>query len=359
MIFPDYLKNGDVIGVTAPSRGVDEPADKERFLRGAEKLSEKGFKVQFTANVFAGNDRYGRSSSAEVKASQLKELIEDKSVKAIYSASGGDFLAEILPLVDTDAFKSNPKWIQGYSDNTSLLYYLTTKCDIATVYGFNFSDFGMDPWQESVERGFKVLTGEAKEQTSFEFFQNGFGSRETGKEGYSEDEPVCWKNVYAGEEQNSCPCEKEVFYDNNTEILMEGRLIGGCMDVLLNISGTPYDGTLDFIEKYKEDGIIWYLESFDLHFEQMMEGLWKMKEMGWFKYAKGFIFGRPLFYPTEAYDGSPLPSYEEILTERLKPLGLPVISDADIGHKGPQFVMINGAKARIESAGGKGRILYI
>ena len=52
------------------------------------------------------------------------------------------------------------------------------------------------------------------------------------------------------------------------------------MDVLLNIAGTPYDGTLDFIEKYKNDGIIWYLESFDLHFEQMMEGLWKMREMG-------------------------------------------------------------------------------
>ena len=107
---------------------------------------------------------------------------------------------------------------------------------------------------------------------------------------------------------------------------------------------------MEFIEKYKEDGIIWYLESFDLHFEQMMEGLWKMKEMGWFKHATGFVFGRPLFYPTESWDGSSLPSYEEVLLERLEELKLPIITGADIGHKGPQFVTINGALAEVKCA---------
>ena len=43
-----------------------------------------------------------------------------------------------------------------------------------------------------------------------------------------------------------------------------GRLIGGCIDVLKDIIGTKYDGTLDFIEKYKDDGIIWYFDNFAL-----------------------------------------------------------------------------------------------
>ena len=59
--------------------------------------------------------------------------------------------------------------------------------------------------------------------------------------------------------------------------------------MLLNLAGTPYDGTGDFLDKYKEDGILWYLESFDLGCEQMMEGLWKMRQMGWFDHVTGFV----------------------------------------------------------------------
>ena len=185
--------------------------------------------------------------------------------------------------------------------------------------------------------------GKCMHQESFEYFQDGFGERITGLEGYCPDLPVKWKCITSPE----------------TACGFKGRLIGGCMDVLLNIAGTPYDGTLDYISRYRDDGIIWYLESFDLHFEQMMEGLWKMKEMGWFEYTAGFIFGRPLFYPEKAYDGTQLPSYEEVLLERLSQLNVPIITGADIGHKGPQFVMINGAVAKVYSSGEKGSVEYL
>ena len=343
MIFPKYLQAGDTIAVTAPSHSIDREPDITRFKNGQKQLEGRGYKVIFTDNVFNKADRYGRSSSAREKAREFNAMVQDKNVSSIYSASGGDFLAEMLPYVDMDAFKSNPKWVQGYSDNTSLLYYLTTKCDIATAYGANFGDFGMGEWELSVSRGLEVLEGKCKDQYSFETYQDGFGTRGTGLEGYSKDSQVEWKCINSEDGTAS----------------FKGRLLGGCMDVLLNLAGTPYDGTMEFIEKYKEDGIIWYLESFDLHFEQMMEGLWKMKEMGWFKYASGFVFGRPLFYPTESWDGSALPSYEEVLLERLAEFNLPIITGADIGHKGPQFVTINGALAEVNCAGdGTGCIKY-
>lgn len=346
MIVPEFIKPGDTIGVTALSRAMEQDNEKARFASGKAQLEARGYKVVFTENVFNNNDRFGRSSSAEEKAKEFNALIADPSVKAIYSAGGGDFLAEMLPFVDLELFKKNPKWVQGFSDNTSILYYLATKGGVVTAYGANFGDYGMENWDDSVKANLGIFEGKIKTQKSFEYFQNGFGHHETGLEGYEANGKVEWKNI--------CPGK-----DGNLESLsFEGRLIGGCMDVVMNIAGTPYDGTKEFIEKYKDEGIIWFLESFDLGFEQMMESLWKMKEMGWFEGCRGVCFGRPLFYAAESFDGTPLPAYEDVIHERLDELGIPVIMDADIGHKGPQFVMLMGAKARIESAGGKGSCTY-
>lgn len=346
MIFPRYIKKGDTIAVTAPSHSIDREADQERFLHGKEMLKEAGYEVYFTDNVFKPSDSFGRSGTPQEKAKEFNECIEDKSVSAIISASGGDFLAEMLPYVDLEAVKENPKWFQGYSDNTSLAYYITTKADVATAYGATFSDFGMDPWQECVTRGLGVLEGKVKVQKSFKTFNNGMSEREKENiyRGYGSSGKVCWKNV-CGEEDG--------------KITMTGRLLGGCLDVLMNISGTRYDGTLEFMEKYKDDGIIWFLEGYDLAFAPLMEALWKLKEMGWFKYAKGIVFGRPLLYPEERFDGFVFPSYETVLKERLGELNIPVIMDADIGHKGPQFVMIEGAMAKVESSKGKGKVTYL
>lgn len=343
MIIPAFLQDGDWIGVTAMSHPVSDPVDKYRFQHGVNKLSRNGFGTLFTNNVFADPDEFGRSGSGSDKAFEFHALVQEPRIKAIISAGGGDHLAEMLPYVDLELFRKNPKWVQGYSDNTAILYYLTTKGDVATAYGCNFSDFGMEPWDESVVRGLNVLKGATKVQNSFYTYQDGFAPRETGLEGYRADKKVEWKIVCG-----------------QSPVAVQGRLIGGCMDVLLTLAGTPYDGTLSFIEKYKEDGILWYLESFDLGCNEMMAGLWKMRELGWFEGAVGILFGRPMFYRDADFDGTPLPSYEAVVRERLSDLNIPIILDADIGHKGPQMIMINGALAKAEAfADGSGRITYL
>ena len=367
MIYPEFLKEGDKIGVCAPSAPISEEKDKLRFEKGREKLLKKGHDVIFTENVFTKGDYFGRSTDALTKAAEFEELLSNNEVKAIISASGGDFLCEMLPFIDSKKFKKNPKWVQGYSDNTALLYYLTTKLDVATMYGANFGDFGMENWQLSVKRNLDILEGKEKVEESFSKFQDGFSKRNTGFEGYDLKKKVNWKVIYGGEgagdkKGKDCAiCGKKLNCGKvkGGRADFKGRLIGGCLDVIINLSGTKFDGTKDFVKKYKDDGIIWYLESFDLGFEPMMEALWKMDVMGYFEGVKGFVFGRPLFYKTEDFSGEPLPKYEEVLLERLSKYNVPIILDADIGHKGPQFIMINGAKARVESENGKGKVTYL
>lgn len=367
MIFPNFIQPGDRIGVCAPSHPANEDLDRIRFDNGAAQLKKRGYEVFFTDHVFTQPDAFGRSADAQTKAKEFNELVKNKNIRAIISASGGDFLAEMLPYVDTKAFKKDPKWVQGYSDNTSLLYYLTTKLDIATAYGANFGDFGMKTWQKSVKNNLEILEGKRAEQESFSRYQDGFTPKVDGLEGYRFNKKVQWKNLCGGEGtgdkkgRDCAECGRLLSCGKvgGGKIRMRGRLLGGCLDVLMNLAGTPYDGTKQFIRKYKDDGILWFLESFDLHFEQMMESLWKMKEMGWFEHASGFIFGRPLFYPTEDFSGQKVPEYAQVLLERLSYLHVPIILDADIGHRGPQFVMINGAMAEAESEGGKGRLTYL
>lgn len=338
MIFPDYIKSSGTIGVTAVSDGVGNELDKKRFLNGKDMLEKKGVRVQFTESVFQVTDK-GRSADAVTRAKELNGLIRDKNVTAIVSAKGGNFLNEVMEYVDFEEMCRQPKWFQGYSDNTWLTYVLTTMYDIASVYGSNFGEFGMACWHESVNYNFDILQGKKVVQKSFTKYQNGFAERETGLEGYTEDTWVEWK-------------PDAVTAKKGEKLTFSGRLIGGCLDVLMNIQGTRYDATEQFIEKYKDDGIIWYLETFESTAENMMMCMWKLRETGWFKYVKGFLFGRPLFYRASMDT-----SYEEAVMYALGSLNVPVVFDCDFGHLGPRFTLINGGMGTVAVEEGKGELV--
>ena len=332
LIFPKYLDNNNKIGVTAPSAGVTKETDHVRFDNACKQLKEKGYDVIFTDNVFT-SDPYGRSSDKETRAREFMSLINDDSIDYIVSAKGGDFLAEMLPLIDYEAIKKHPKWVQGYSDNTSLLFSITTLCDIATVYGYHFGNYGMKTWHKSIADNMAILEGKLMEQTSFDKYQNSFDDNSNG---FVFTDDVLLKSGHGTKEE-----------------IFEGRLIGGCLDVLVDIAGTKYENAAGFAEKYACDGIIWYLESFDAVGERIIINLWKLKELGWFKNVRGFIFGRPCFYKSFCDL-----SYIDAVMTALSEYNVPVIFDADIGHREPQWTMINGAKARIHYKDGKGTLTY-
>ena len=340
MIYPQFLRKGNIIGVTATSDGVTDVLDKKRFENGRNTLEQLGYNVRFTDNVFTA-DSTGRSSSGKKRGEEFNRLVRDNKVDIIIAAKGGNFLNEMLEYVDYEAFVQNPTWFQGYSDNTGLVHTLTTKYDVATIYGSNFGEFGMCDWHRSVQDNFDILTGNVVEQCSFDMYQAELSERVTGLEGYTCDTPVRWKID-----------ERTLKKQDSVEI--KGRLIGGCLDVLIFLEGTRYDGTPEFIDKYKNDGILWYLESFDLSGETLMMFLWKLKEIGWFKYTKGILLGRPLFYKNFTNT-----SYENAIMYALGSLDVPIIFDCDFGHRGPRNTIINGAVATIRcNRAGRGKILY-
>ena len=77
------------------------------------------------------------------------------------------------------------------------------------------------------------------------------------------------------------------------------------MDCLVNLTGTKFDQVKSFNERYKEDGIIWYLESCDLNVFGIRRAIWQMIHAGWFEHVKGFLIGRPLHFGEEmSTDGS-------------------------------------------------------
>lgn len=91
------------------------------------------------------------SCDALTRVTELNSLVNDSNVDAIWLAAGGDFQFETLPYLDFDLIEKNPKWYLGASDPTNLLFPITCKCDLATVYGFNagsFDEFGINEYSD-------------------------------------------------------------------------------------------------------------------------------------------------------------------------------------------------------------------
>ena len=139
------------------------------------------------------------------------------------------------------------------------------------------------------------------------------------------------------------------------EITFSGRLIGGCLDCLTILAGTPYQDAKGFSEKYKDDGIIWFLEACDLNVYSIRRAIWNLRETGWFSHVKGFLIGRPGAAFGEDMFG--LNQYNAV-TDILGEFGVPILMDLDIGHHPPMIPMLCGALADVTFADNHLKINY-
>ena len=268
------------------------------------------------------------------------ELYRKPEVKAIIFLEGGDFACEILDYLDFDEIsKLQPKWIMGYSDCTTLVLTLTTICDIATIYGPNFKTFGMKKLHISLLNSLKLMEKEEFEQNSYEKCEKiSFEEKENDDDPYYEFnlvEDVNWINL-----------------KNEDEISFKGRCLGGCIDIIReDIIGSKFDKLKAYCDKYKDDGIIWFLEEFEGNTPENFRSLWRMRNIGLFKNCKGIIFGRPLMI-REDYEIS----YNQSILDALGDLNIPIITNADIGHLAPQIPIVSGSIIEVTSKNTKGKI---
>lgn len=318
MIYPKFLSCGGKIGVTAPSAGVGDKLNS--FDLSLSNIRKQGYEIKETESV---RNCGIVSTDAKNRAKELHALITDKETDYILLAAGGEFLMEMLPYTDFELIRNNPKWLQGYSDITNILYPVTTLLDIATVYSLNAGGFDRETLHKYQQTSLSVMKGEIPIQESYDLTCT-FESRDG-----EYDVPVKYNAV-------------------NGDFTAKGRLLGGCLDCLCEtVAGTRYDGTKEFINRYRDDGIIWYFDVFSMSPEGVTRGLWHLKELGWFENASAFIFGRVMFPPQYTQM-----TYEEAIVRALGNEAK-IVTDADIGHLPPSMTVINGAIGKIEMKNGK------
>ncbi|MCR5322416.1 MAG: LD-carboxypeptidase [Lachnospiraceae bacterium] len=359
MRYPEFLKKNGKIGFIAPSFGCATEPYSLLFEKAKERFRAWGYDLVEGPNCSVSLG-IGKSNSPQACGREINDFFINDRSDVIISCGGGETMCEDLPYVDFDAIsKAKSKWYLGYSDNTNLTFTLPVLCDTAAIYGPCVSDFGMEPLHRSVEDAFKLMTGELKSIGNYDGWEiDELKSEEDPYAPYNATEKFNMRIFKGGKELSpekdlNDLSEKSNEISENTNdgfkpgtdsaVCFEGRLIGGCLDCLVNLIGTPFDKTKEFCEKYKEDGIIWFIESCDLNTMDCRRAIWQLEQAGWFRYVKGFLIGRPLQYYDRFIDYTIHDSYVDMLAK----YDVPVLMDVDLGHLPPMMPIVSGAKAKV------------
>ncbi|MFQ8661019.1 MAG: LD-carboxypeptidase [Clostridia bacterium] len=394
MNYPEKLKKGDTIGICAPSGGIAEKEDILQLELAENQLRKMGYKIIETKSV--RKETKGRSASGKERAKEFMELLENEEVKLIIFAAGGDFLIEIFDYLDFEKIKDlKPKWLQGYSDITGISFLFNTILDIPTMYCQTIKDYAMNPLFKNLTDALGIEEGEEIVQKSFEKYEKVVDFRESIENENTENDKLNLKNnieekentnslenindennlkkIEGKENREIVEIQKEENYleeltktyeltekvewknvTGEEKIQIKGRSLGGCLDCIKGYIGTKYDKVSEYVERHKKEGLIWFLEVFEMSTPEVYRTLWQMKNAGYFKYCTGIVFGRPLFI-REDYETN----FNDTVKEALQDLEIPIICDADIGHVKPQLAIVNGAILEITSQNGKGTVKTI
>lgn len=324
----NYLKPKGKISLVAPSFGCTTEPYKTRLEIAIKNLKKDGFTIIEGQNIFLSKAKARSNSPKECGKEFNKAYLEDDS-SAVISVGGGELMDEILPYIDFDSIKKAPhKFFMGFSDNTNLTFTLATICEVPTIYGPCAPSYAYKPYVYSTKDGLDLLMG-----------------KKITVEGY----PV-WERYPSKDDENplvesNFTEKKELKLLPNKETEIKGRLIGGCLDCLVGLCGTRFDNVKNYIEKYKDDGFIWFLEACDLSPISIQRALFQLGQAGWFKYVKGFVFGRPLCYKQRVFG---INHYNAIKTGT-KGYKVPVIMDADLGHFNPSMPIVTGVVATVKA----------
>jgi len=346
--YPEFIKKGDCIGFPAPSFGCNTEPYFSRFDAAMEYFKGLGFKINPGPNSKAG-EGIGISNTPEKCAAELTEMYLDNVNDALITCGGGELMCEILEHIDFESIrKADPKWVMGYSDITNIVHPLLTLCDVASVYGPCANNFGLRILHESTVSSLDILKGKCDSVHSYDLHEKYPYDEAPIPEGVVED-PL--EPMNATEKSLKAVYDSKKFFlpgEFSGELEFSGRLIGGCLDCLDVLLGTPYEDTKGFLERYSDDGVIWCLESCDLNVFSVRRSMWKMDQAGWFKkgIVKGFLIGRPR-------DGREMIGLNHFgaVMPYIERLGVPAVIDCDFGHVAPSMPLVMGSIGHVNVHG--------
>lgn len=333
MITYPILKNEATIGITAPSSGV--PSELHDILTQAcTRMESRGYKV--ICGKTPWTQEKAKSAHFRTRAEEFNRMMQDEEIDLIIPPWGGELLIEILELINYDSIKR--KWVLGYSDISPLLLAITLKTGMATAHGTNLVDLRgekSDPATAMWENVLKTKSGESILQSSSCHYQNEWQHNNPTPHIFHLTQPTEWKTL------------------SNRSEKAEGRLLGGCIDVIRHLAGTPFGDIKTFSEQYiPNEPILWYFENCELTATDLRRSLVQLKLAGWFENCSGILFGRSAAnHPVDDY--TVLDVYNDLAEE----LDVPIIYDIDCGHQPPQITLINGAYAEVMVENGKGEVI--
>jgi muramoyltetrapeptide carboxypeptidase len=289
---PRALRPGDLIGVAAPGGPVDE----DRLQRGVAELERLGFAVRVAEGTLARRGFTAGPKAARLAA--LQALFADPDVGAIVCARGGAGIVQLMPKLDPEAFRAQPKLLVGYSDAT-LLHLLMARAGLSSVYGPMVARELADG-EKAYDRAslWHALTGE-------------------------------------GDPYASGPDELRALREGAAE----GILRGGCLSLLAAAAGTPWalvtagEPTILFVEDVDEK---------PYRVDRMLR---QLRAAGAFDGVRGVVFGDMKGCAPGIDEDYAL---EDVLLEALDGLHVPVALGLSSGHAvGPNVALPFGVHARL------------
>ena len=302
---PKRLKPGDIVALVAPANAIFNTVDLQIAKESLEAL---GFRVKIGAHLL---DRHGYlAGDDKARAEDINTAFAEPSVAAVHAIRGGWGSARLLPYLDFETIRRNPKAVIGYSDVTALLLAITAKTGLVTFHGplgasGRWDNYSLDYYKRVLFNG---------EQVTY-----------TNKQGLSDHNAL-------------------VQTDFRTQAITpgkaRGRLLGGNLTVMTAILGSPYlpdwNDAILFTEDTHED------------FYRIDRMLTQLKLAGVLGRIKGFVFGTCVECgPGDGNYGAL--TLEEIFADHIRPLGVPAWSGAMIGHSQPQWTLPEGAQVEIDA----------
>lgn len=303
IIKPKRLVAGDTIGIIAPASG----AEPERFDAAIAMLEASGFKV--IVGKYARGDNGIFSGTDKERLHDLMWAFTDKDIDAVWCIRGGDGAPRLLPDIDFNIIKKNPKIFVGYSDITSLHLAISQATGLVTFHGPGASSTFSDYTKKNC---FDLLTG-AVMPYKIELAND---------------------NVEKGKK---APLFK-------TEVIKKGkcrgRLIGGNLSLLAALAGTPYalrdlKGKILFIEDVNER---------PYRIDRMLTQLRQSADL---KSVAGVALG--IFDGCNPPEGRWSQTAQDVIKDRLGDLGVPVVYGLSFGHIRDQCTLPVGIEAELDA----------